>query len=68
MISQRTHENRVREMASRFGYRISKSRQRPHLDNQGELMLVDDQNHLVLGDRYDASLEAIEDYLKSRAR
>ena len=64
----RRQESRVRSKAARAGYRVCKSRQWkhvPHLDNFGEYMLVEAANNLVvLGQRYDATLDDIEEYLK----
>jgi hypothetical protein len=61
--SSRTLESRVRRKAARRGYRVYKSRQREHHNNQGEFMLVNDRGYCVLGDRYDASLADIEAHL-----
>lgn len=64
-------ESSVRHKAIRRGYKVHKSRERkyvPHLDNHGEYMLVDAyRNLIVLGVRYDASLEDIEKYLEGVA-
>ena len=64
----KSQESRICSKAARAGYRVCKSRQWkhvPHLDNFGEYMLVDAANNLVvLGQRYDASLDDIEAYLK----
>jgi hypothetical protein len=36
----------------------------PNLDNHGRYMLIEnDRNFIVLGDRYDATLEDIEEWL-----
>jgi hypothetical protein len=49
------------------GYSIHKSRNRSmHIDNHGEYMLVlNDMNCIVLGERFDASLDDIAEYLAS---
>ena len=59
------NEGALRARARRRGYLIHKSRDRTiHLDNLGEYMLVDGQmNAVVLGSRFDASLEDIAEYL-----
>jgi hypothetical protein len=62
-IVSRTLENRVRRKAGRIGFRVCKSRQQEHYNNQGEYLLADDRNHIVLGDRYDARLADIEAFL-----
>lgn len=68
-MSDRTTEQRVRRLAKRLGYQIHKSRQQEHADNFGEFMLVCiDPNCLVLGDRFNASLEEIEAYLNTDAQ
>ncbi len=71
MVDNKVHENRVRRWAVRLGYRVEKSRARlVHSNNRGLYQLVTaDQskhngfNNVVLGDRYDANLGAIEVYL-----
>lgn len=57
----------LRARARRKGYVIRKSRDRSiHADNLGEYMLIElHRNIVVLGSRYDASLEEIADYLDS---
>lgn len=66
--TEKTQESRIRGLATRRGYQVRKSRQRSqHIDNQGLFMLVRaDGNQLVLGERYDASLEEIEAYIRSQ--
>ena len=62
---KKTKENRVRRLASHYGYRVNKSRQRPHYDNQGEYMLVDANGRIVQGGRFDASLDDIVHYIRA---
>jgi hypothetical protein len=61
-------ESRVRAQARRAGYRVAKSRawkNVPNVDNFGDYMLIEvDGNLVVLGSRYDASLDDIEAFLK----
>jgi hypothetical protein len=59
----KTTEHRVRQKAKRNGFRITKSRAPPNLNNHGLFMLADERNHCVLGDRYDATIEEIEAYI-----
>jgi len=59
------HENTVRQMAARRCYRVCKSRRALHSNNHGEYQLVNDQNTVVLGGNYDASLDEIADYLRT---
>jgi hypothetical protein len=64
-LEQMFPASRIRSLAMRRGYKVIKSRSRPHCDNKGEYMLVQlDRNQCVLGDRYDASLEDIHEYLR----
>lgn len=57
-------ESALRARARRLGYSIHKSRSRSiHEDNLGKYALVKDDNYVVLGERFDASLEEIAEYL-----
>jgi hypothetical protein len=58
-------ESAVRARAQSHGYRVEKSRQRMiHINNHGEYRLIDPfQNLIVLGERYDASLGEIAEFL-----
>jgi hypothetical protein len=58
-------ERTLRARARKLGYAIHKSRSRSiHEDNLGRYALVKDDNNLVvLGERFDASLEEIAEYL-----
>jgi hypothetical protein len=58
-------ERALRERAHKLGYAIHKSRSRSiHEDNLGKYALVKkDSNSVVLGERFDASLEEIAEYL-----
>ena len=58
-------EKTLRVRARRLGYAIHKSRSRSiHEDNLGRYALVKyDSNRVVLGERFDASLEEIAEYL-----
>jgi hypothetical protein len=57
-------ENRIRSLARRHGYCVRKSRKACSIDNVGDFMLVDAQsNHIVFGERFDATLDQIEGYL-----
>ncbi len=65
MADDRREENRVRSLASRHGYRVSKSRGPvDNIDNHGDYMLTDSRNHCVLGGRYEATPQEIEDYIR----
>ena len=60
-------EARIRRLAHQFGYRVVKSRQRkhvPNLNNHGDYMLIENATNVVaIGERFDASLADIEDFL-----
>jgi hypothetical protein len=60
-----TNESALRARARRLGYAIHKSRSRSiHEDDLGKYALVRETNNdVVLGERFDASLEEIADYL-----
>jgi hypothetical protein len=62
--SKLTQENRVRKLAARHGYRVEVSRQPLHTDNRGQFQLIEsDRSLVVLGEKFDASLDDIEAYL-----
>ena len=58
-------EKALRARARKLGYAIHKSRSRSiHEDNLGRYALVKENSNLVvLGERFDASLEEIAEYL-----
>ena len=59
-----TQENRVRKLSASRGYRVAISRQPLQRDNAGRFQLIEsDRNMVVLGERFDASLDEIEAYL-----
>lgn len=60
-----TKASAVRARARKLGYAIHKSRSRSvHEDNLGKYALVkEDSNQVVLGERFDATLEEIAEYL-----
>jgi hypothetical protein len=60
-----TNESTLRARARKLGYSIHKSRSRSiNEDNLGKYALVkDDNKSVVLGERFDASLEEIAEYL-----
>ena len=63
------NESTVRSKASRMGYQVKKSRawkNVPNSDNFGEYMLVDRRNYVVLGGRFDATLQDIWDFLSEQ--
>jgi len=62
------NESTVRSRARRRGYVIRKSRQWkhvPHGNNYGDYMLVSFNNCVVLGERFDATLDDIDEFLNS---
>jgi hypothetical protein len=60
-----TNESTLRARARKLGYSIHKSRSRSvNEDNLGKYALVkNDSKNVVLGERFDASLEEIAEYL-----
>jgi len=60
-----TNESILRARARKLGYSIHKSRSRTiNEDNLGKYALVKEDNYsVVLGERFDASLEEIAEYL-----
>jgi len=59
-----TSEDAMRHRAASRGYRVVKSRDHPHPDNQGLYMLVENESNMcVLGRRFDATLEDIDEWL-----
>jgi hypothetical protein len=66
-IVEERQENRIRKLAIRRGYRVRKDRARYlNLDHHGRFCLVDaDTNYVVMGTRFEVSLEEIEMFLTS---
>ena len=63
-VSTLIQENRVRKLAASLGYRVEVSRLPLHTDNRGKFQLIElDRRMVVLGERFDASLDDIETYL-----
>lgn len=60
-------ERRVRRSAYRHGLGVRKSRARKYLhsNNRGGYMVLDERNIVVLGERFDASLDDIETFIAS---
>jgi hypothetical protein len=64
-MHERTQEHRIRRLARRQGYTVRKSRAGLSGDNLGEYALVNSYyNIVVLGWRFDATLEQIEAFLR----
>ena len=64
-----TQQSRVRKLAAGLGYRVETSRQPVHADNAGQFQLIEtDRSVVVLGERFDASLDDIEAYLMKKDR
>lgn len=60
-------EDAVRRRAASLGYHVVKSREHPHPDNQGLYMLIEKESTTcVLGQRYDATLEDIDEWLANK--
>ena len=66
MTSQAT----VRRHAKRLGYYVHKSQQSkyvPHSNDRGRYMLLSINDVIVLGERFDASLEDIDEFLNRKS-
>jgi hypothetical protein len=63
-----TTESSIRRKAARCGYVVRKSREWkyvPRPDNHGDYMLIEaNRNRIVLGEKFDATLDDIETELK----
>ena len=58
-------ESRVRSLAARRGFRVEKSRRAISLNNLGDYRLIElYTNSIVLGERYEATLEEVEAWLR----
>jgi hypothetical protein len=62
-VQHRVQESRVRSNARRLGYSVRKSRAPVGFDNFGDFMLLAEDNFVVLGSRFDATLDEIEECL-----
>jgi hypothetical protein len=63
-------EATIRRRAKRLGYYVSKSREwkhAPHANNRVRYMLINSNRWIVLGMRFDASLQDIDEFLNRRA-
>jgi len=59
-------ENAVRRACARAGFQLRKSRRRVSANNFGEYMVINIfTNGVVLGERFDATLEEVEILLRS---
>jgi hypothetical protein len=66
-LNDKNRENRIRRLARRHGCVLRKSRARkyvPTMNDWGEFMVIEaDRNLVVLGERFNASLDDIEWFL-----
>jgi hypothetical protein len=66
-MNNKNLESKVRRLAIRHGFYVTKSRQRPHYDNQGLYQLIDSYTSMpLLGVRFDADLTEIEEYIQEK--
>lgn len=61
--NEKSMEQSLRNKARRKGYSIIKSRTSATVDNCGGYRIVNENNVIVAGERYDLSLEEIEHFL-----
>ena len=65
MGKEKTRENRARRQLARLGYQLRKDRARNYsVDNQGGYMIVNLNNVLEAGERFDLSLEDVERFIE----
>ena len=65
MEADSLNESTVRRRALRRGYQVRKSRRSRSCDNYGGYMLIDIyKNWVVLGERFNATLENIDVFLR----
>jgi hypothetical protein len=69
MTLGKSYENRVRKLAAKHGCIVRKFRgfERHYPNDDGGYMLSDNDQHTLLGDAYDATLDQIEDFLRRYA-
>lgn len=68
IVMERRREARLRRLARCGGYSLHKSRAGWSLDNLGDFMVVDDNlNSIVAGERFDMTLDDVEEWLKPLA-
>ena len=64
ILMEQRREARLRRLARRGGYSLRKSRAGFSIDNLGDYMIVDDNlNAIVAGERFDMSLDDVEEWL-----
>lgn len=62
---EKNMEQRLRRALSKAGYSLHKARGQISIDNLGGYMIVDNQfNSVVAGERYDLNLVDVENFLK----
>ena len=65
-FNDKNREHRARRLARKYGYVLRKSRARkyvPTMNNLGEFMVIEaDRNLVVLGERFNATLDDIETF------
>ena len=65
IVMERRRAARLRRLARRGGYSLHKSRAGFSADNLGDFMVVDDsRNFIVAGERFDMTLDDVEEWLK----
>jgi hypothetical protein len=68
MDDSKVTENRLRRWAQRLGLRMHKSRARISLDNRGGYQLLDRNNWIVAGERFELTAAGVESELELRER
>lgn len=69
-IEEQRRENRIRKLATRSGLSVCKDRAKIRsLNNHGLFRLMNPYtNSIVMGERFDVSLEVIENYLNTQTK
>jgi hypothetical protein len=68
IVMEQRREARLRRLARSGGYSLHKSRASISVDNLGDFMIVnDDMNAVVAGERFDLTLDDVEEWLRPLA-
>jgi len=66
-MNEKTRENRARRQLAKEGYSLRKDRVRTNnVDHMGGYMIIDDQNAVVAGERFDFSLDDVDFFVRHK--
>jgi hypothetical protein len=57
---------KARRAAAQLGFRVEKARGGIHINNLGELQLVNERNVVILGGNYDATPEEVVEFCQKQ--